>query len=57
MHNSTRKVPKKINRGQVSLIFRTLRKDDFFKAIISYQNRERRFGKTSEQLLNPPSNE
>lgn len=33
------------------------RKDDFFKAIISYQNRERRFGKTSEQLLNPPSNE
>ena len=33
------------------------RKDDFFKAIISYQNRERRFGKTSEQLLNRPSNE
>ena len=33
------------------------RKDDFFKAIISYQNRERRFGKTSDQLLNPPSNE
>lgn len=33
------------------------RKNDFFKAIISYQNRERRFGKTSEQLLNPPSNE
>ena len=33
------------------------RKDDFFKAIISYQNRERRFGKTSEQLLTPPSNE
>ncbi len=33
------------------------RKDDFFKAIVSYQNRERRFGKTSEQLLNPPSNE
>lgn len=26
------------------------RKDDFFKAILSYQNRERRFGKTSEQL-------
>jgi undecaprenyl diphosphate synthase len=26
------------------------RKNDFFKAIISYQNRERRFGKTSEQL-------
>lgn len=33
------------------------RKDDFFKAIVSYQNRERRFGKTSEQLLTPPSNE
>ena len=33
------------------------RKNDFFKAIISYQNRERRFGKTSEQLLTPPSNE
>ncbi len=28
------------------------RKDDFFKAIIDYQNRERRFGKTSEQLTN-----
>lgn len=26
------------------------RKDEFFKAIISYQNRERRFGKTSEQI-------
>ncbi len=26
------------------------RKDDFFKAILSYQNRERRFGQTSEQL-------
>lgn len=25
-------------------------KDDFFKAIVDYQNRERRFGKTSEQL-------
>ena len=28
------------------------RKDEFFKAIISYQNRERRFGKTSEQISN-----
>jgi undecaprenyl diphosphate synthase len=28
------------------------RKDEFFKAIISYQNRERRFGKTSEQITN-----
>lgn len=26
------------------------RKNEFFKAIISYQNRERRFGKTSEQI-------
>lgn len=26
------------------------RKDDFFKAILSYQNRERRFGQTSEQI-------
>lgn len=33
------------------------RKNDFFEAIVSYQNRERRFGKTSEQLLNPPTNE
>lgn len=28
------------------------RKNDFFKAILSYQNRERRFGKTSEQISN-----
>ncbi len=27
------------------------RKNDFYEAIISYQNRERRFGKTSEQLV------
>ncbi len=27
------------------------RKNDFYEAIISYQNRERRFGKTSEQLM------
>jgi undecaprenyl diphosphate synthase len=26
------------------------RKDDFMDAIIDYQNRERRFGKTSEQI-------
>jgi len=26
------------------------RKDDLFKAILNYQKRERRFGKTSEQL-------
>lgn len=27
------------------------RKDDLYKALIDYQNRERRFGKTSEQIL------
>lgn len=26
------------------------RKNELYKAIISYQNRERRFGKTSEQI-------
>jgi undecaprenyl diphosphate synthase len=26
------------------------RKEDLFEAIIDYQNRERRFGKTSEQI-------
>ena len=29
------------------------RKADLFEAILNYQNRERRFGKTSEQLTNP----
>lgn len=29
------------------------RKDNFYQAIIDFQNRERRFGKTSEQLVNP----
>jgi undecaprenyl diphosphate synthase len=28
------------------------RKNDFFKAVVEYQNRERRFGKTSEQIEN-----
>lgn len=28
------------------------RKEDFYKAILSFQNRERRFGKTSDQILN-----
>lgn len=28
------------------------RKNEFFKAILAYQNRERRFGKTSDQLTN-----
>ncbi|NND77232.1 MAG: isoprenyl transferase [Flavobacteriales bacterium] len=27
------------------------RKNEFYKAVISYQNRERRFGKTSEQII------
>lgn len=27
------------------------RKEDFYEAIVDYQNRERRFGKTSEQLI------
>jgi len=31
-------------------------KEEFFKAIISYQSRERRFGKTSEQLISNTSN-
>ena len=39
------------------ILWPEFRKNDFFEAIVSYQNRERRFGKTSEQLLNPPSNE
>jgi len=28
------------------------RRDDFYKAVVEYQNRERRFGKTSEQIEN-----
>jgi len=28
------------------------RKEDFFKAILNYQQRERRFGKTSDQIVN-----
>jgi len=27
-------------------------KDEFFKAILDFQKRERRFGKTSEQIIN-----
>jgi undecaprenyl diphosphate synthase len=27
------------------------RKDDFYKAVLDFQNRERRFGKTSEQII------
>ena len=29
------------------------RREDFYKAIVSYQNRERRFGKTGDQLKKP----
>jgi undecaprenyl diphosphate synthase len=28
------------------------RKEDFYKAILEFQNRERRFGMTSEQVIN-----
>jgi undecaprenyl diphosphate synthase len=35
------------------ILWPDFRKEDFFKAIIAYQNRERRFGKTSEQLTTP----
>ncbi len=28
-------------------------REEFYKAIINFQNRERRFGKTSEQLIHP----
>lgn len=33
-----------------NILWPDFRKDDFFDAIIEYQNRERRFGKTSEQI-------
>lgn len=33
------------------ILWPDFRKEDFFKAIVDYQNRERRFGKTSEQLV------
>ena len=32
------------------ILWPDFRKEDFFNAIVDYQNRERRFGKTSEQL-------
>jgi undecaprenyl diphosphate synthase len=32
------------------------RKNDFFKAILDFQKRERRFGKTSEQLNETKNN-
>jgi len=36
-----------------SILWPDFRKSDFFDAIIEYQNRERRFGKTSEQIETP----
>ncbi len=35
----------------IDTLWPDFRKDDFFKAIINYQQRERRFGKISEQLI------
>lgn len=35
----------------VDTLWPDFKKDDFFKAIINYQQRERRFGKISEQLI------
>ncbi len=35
-----------------NVLWPDFRKDDFYKAILEYQNRERRFGKTSEQIEN-----
>ena len=32
------------------ILWPDFRKEDFYDAIIDYQNRERRFGKTSEQI-------
>lgn len=36
-----------------SILWPDFKKSDFFDAIIEYQNRERRFGKTSEQIETP----
>ena len=33
------------------------RKENLYEAIVDYQNRERRFGKTSDQLSNEPKGE
>lgn len=35
------------------ILWPDFRKEHLYKAILDYQNRERRFGKTSEQLVNP----
>lgn len=36
-----------------NVLWPDFRKEEFFKAILSYQNRERRFGQTSEQINQP----
>ena len=35
----------------IEKLWRDFRKEDLFEAIYNFQNRERRFGKTSEQLI------
>ena len=35
-----------------NVLWPDFRKNDFYKAVVEYQNRERRFGKTSEQIEN-----
>jgi undecaprenyl diphosphate synthase len=35
-----------------NVLWPDFRKEDFFKAILNYQQRERRFGKISEQIEN-----
>ncbi|WP_139958633.1 isoprenyl transferase [Flavicella sediminum] len=35
-----------------NVLWPDFRRDDFYKAVVEYQNRERRFGKTSEQIEN-----
>ncbi len=40
-----------------STLWPDFRKDDFYKALIDFQNRERRFGKTSEQINQKNENE
>ena len=37
-----------------SVLWPDFREDDFLKAILDFQNRERRFGKTQEQIVNSP---
>ena len=35
-----------------NVLWPDFRKENLFEAIIDYQNRERRYGKTSEQIVN-----